>query len=240
MDFITNETASFIQAIGEARDLKTLSDVVEATLARMGVQYFALYEFNGTVEEGICGKYPIEWATRYAEQRYDERDPVTLKLRRQQTGFHWNEKTLGEQSYLENGNSKKVFYEGCDFGLREGYTYLMADIAGQHALTSFTSDRVDADPKMLPALHLVSLYMHGKYRELTRPRLEIEAQPLTPRERECMQWAAQGKTNWEIAQILKIKETTVQSHIEAAKRKLNTPSRTHAVVRSLQQGLIRL
>ncbi|RAV63287.1 LuxR family transcriptional regulator, partial [Aerococcus urinae] len=96
-------------------------------------------------------------------------------------------------------------------------------------------------PKMLPAMHLISIYMHGKFKELDSKRVEpTDANLLTPRERECLRWAGLGKTNWEIARILDVKQSTVQTHIENSKRKLNVQSKMQAVIRSLKTGAIHL
>ena len=54
-----------------------------------------------------------------------------------------------------------------------------------------------------------------------RKRSVVSATPLTPREREIMQWVAVGKTDEEIADILSIGTTTVTSHVENAKQKLD-------------------
>src|SRR4030088_974821 len=64
--------------------------------------------------------------------------------------------------------------------------------------------------------------------------------PLTPREREIMQWVATGKTDDEIGDILSIGATTVTSHVENAKQKLDAFRRTYAVVQALRFGEITL
>lgn len=61
---------------------------------------------------------------------------------------------------------------------------------------------------------------------------------LSDRERECLQWAAKGKTSWEISQILSVTESTVIYHLRNATRKLNAANRIHAVTKALQASLI--
>jgi LuxR family quorum sensing-dependent transcriptional regulator len=53
-----------------------------------------------------------------------------------------------------------------------------------------------------------------------------------------MQWVAVGKTDEEIGQILNLGTSTVASHIENAKRKLDTFRRTHAVAQAIRLGEI--
>jgi len=63
-------------------------------------------------------------------------------------------------------------------------------------------------------------------------------QPLTDRELEVLQWAAQGLTNYEIAQRLYISVRTVEAHLTHVYNKLGASSRTEAVVHAIQQGWV--
>jgi LuxR family transcriptional regulator, quorum-sensing system regulator BjaR1 len=73
-----------------------------------------------------------------------------------------------------------------------------------------------------------------------RQREETAHTPLTPREREILQWVAAGKTDEEIADILSIGTTTVTSHVANAKQKLDAFRRTYAVVQAIRLGEISL
>jgi DNA-binding CsgD family transcriptional regulator len=61
---------------------------------------------------------------------------------------------------------------------------------------------------------------------------------LTPREREMLEWAAQGKSNGVIASILEISEKTVEFHFKSIFGKLNVSSRTTAVLKAVHMRLI--
>lgn len=66
------------------------------------------------------------------------------------------------------------------------------------------------------------------------------ATPLTPRESEVLQLLAQGMTNKAIALKLEITQHTVKFHVNAIMSKLDAQSRTEAVVRATQLGMILL
>ena len=51
---------------------------------------------------------------------------------------------------------------------------------------------------------------------------------LTPREREIMHWVGQGKSNWEVAQIVGCVEQTVKKHLQHIYKKLGVENRTAA------------
>lgn len=61
---------------------------------------------------------------------------------------------------------------------------------------------------------------------------------LTPREELCLNWAAQGKTSWEIGIILGISERTINYHIGNASSKMDAPNRQAAITRALLGGWI--
>lgn len=61
---------------------------------------------------------------------------------------------------------------------------------------------------------------------------------LSPRERECLDWIAAGKTAWETAKIVGITESTVSFHIRNTIQKLNASNRAHAVAIAMACSLI--
>jgi DNA-binding NarL/FixJ family response regulator len=67
---------------------------------------------------------------------------------------------------------------------------------------------------------------------------EEPAHPLTDRELEVLRAAAQGLTNYDIAQQLTISVRTVEAHLTHVYNKLGVSSRTEAVVHAMRQGWI--
>ena len=61
---------------------------------------------------------------------------------------------------------------------------------------------------------------------------------LTPRERECLEWVAAGKTDWEISQILNISEQTAHGYVQNALTKLNARTRAQAVALAIHSSQI--
>jgi len=63
---------------------------------------------------------------------------------------------------------------------------------------------------------------------------------LTSQELECLRWCKEGKTNWEIGEILTISEKTVEFHLSNSMRKLGASNRITAVIMGIKDGLISL
>lgn len=74
--------------------------------------------------------------------------------------------------------------------------------------------------------------------ESSRPHIPLNTCHLSPRELTVLFWMKEGKTNWEIAQILGLSERTVRFHVGGIFEKLEVTSRTQAVARALGAGLI--
>jgi DNA-binding CsgD family transcriptional regulator len=53
-------------------------------------------------------------------------------------------------------------------------------------------------------------------------------------------WVAQGKSAWEIGEILNIAKRTVDEHVQTAARKLNAKNRAQAVAIALSERIIEL
>jgi DNA-binding CsgD family transcriptional regulator len=60
---------------------------------------------------------------------------------------------------------------------------------------------------------------------------------LSPRQRDVLFWAANGKSAWETAQVLGLKEATVKSYIANTCAKLGADNKTHAVAIVISRGL---
>lgn len=69
---------------------------------------------------------------------------------------------------------------------------------------------------------------------------ESPIEPLTAREKEVLQWMAQGLANKQIALSLGISEHTVKFHLSSLYAKMGISNRTEAVRRGIERGLISL
>lgn len=66
-----------------------------------------------------------------------------------------------------------------------------------------------------------------------RPTLAV-----TSRQIDCLRWAQEGKTSWEIGQILGISSRTVESYLAIAFERLEVNTRVQAVLKARAMGLI--
>jgi DNA-binding CsgD family transcriptional regulator len=62
---------------------------------------------------------------------------------------------------------------------------------------------------------------------------------LSERERQVLEYIANGRSNKEIGQILYISENTVKSHVKSILTKLDAMGRTEAIAAGIKRGLIK-
>ena len=61
---------------------------------------------------------------------------------------------------------------------------------------------------------------------------------LSVREKEVLRWCGDGKTAWEISQILNLSQSTINFHMRSAMFKLDAPNKTNAVVKAICLDLL--
>jgi LuxR family transcriptional regulator, activator of conjugal transfer of Ti plasmids len=77
----------------------------------------------------------------------------------------------------------------------------------------------------------MAMYFHAYVCRKLTDEQRIGSIPLSPREFECLEWAAQGKSAWEIGRILGISRHTVASYLNHAKQKLGVRTIVQAATR---------
>jgi DNA-binding CsgD family transcriptional regulator len=161
------------------------------------------------------------------------------ELRRNMTPYSWND--VRETRDLKK-SEREIIDEGREFSARDGFIVPIVTLSGSVSLFCPCGFDPDLSQRARAAIEMIGIYSHHA---LTRALLQHKREdavrtPLTPREREIMQWVATGKTDDEIAEILSIGTTTVTSHVENAKQKLDAFRRTYAVVQAIRFGEISL
>jgi DNA-binding CsgD family transcriptional regulator len=80
---------------------------------------------------------------------------------------------------------------------------------------------------------------HAGMARLIMPKLAPESMVMmTAREREVLRWTAEGKTAYEISQILAVSERTVNFHINNVVSKLGASNKTQAAVKAATLGML--
>ncbi|MER9977823.1 LuxR family transcriptional regulator [Mesorhizobium sp. M0085] len=187
---------------------------------------------------GAMLKYPDEWKERYLKMGYDRIDPLIKKSRRRVGAVRWSE-VYRDASTTEN--ERRVLDEAATFGLRSGITVPLHGPAGSFTIMSFAQplEREFRNTTMT-YLQLAALHFHLRVTKFANSSALKQAHGLSAREKECVLWAARGKSSWEIGIIVGISINTVNFHLKNVMRKLDAPSRTVAAIKAVDLGIIEL
>jgi DNA-binding CsgD family transcriptional regulator len=180
--------------------------------------------------------YPASWADVYIGFNLAATDPVRRAAERSVLGFGWrNILDLVPMTDME----KTTFETGRRHGLVDGFTvprHLPGDVIGS---CSFVTGLGKSIPHtMLIVAEMLGAMAIASARQLSGWPIRSAAPKLTDRQRDCVLWAARGKTDWEISRILDISHETVIQHLKDARERYETHKRASLILYALYDGLI--
>jgi DNA-binding CsgD family transcriptional regulator len=187
----------------------------------------------------ILSGYPKEWYNHYCEAGYQNIDPIVDHFLKKHIPIIWDD------SVFKSEAAARLWGEAGEFGLASGASFGVHGRNGEAALLSLATSRKPGPARsdIVAAsgiAQLLTCYLHEAIARLVLSKevIPVERIDLTAREKECLLWAGDGKTSWEIAKILGVSERTITFHVQNASHKLGVSSRQHAIARALSLGLI--
>lgn len=187
---------------------------------------------------------PPNWVARYSAKNYFSIDPLFNDNIPVVTADDCDlVLDLGGQHY-DNPAIAAMQQDATKHGLGTLFLAVSTQYAnGIAGCSLFTFDEGEEERcafinRMRPALLNASRELHLALAGAGAPQAP-QAALLTSREIECLTWAAIGKTDGEIADILSIARWTVVTYLQNAKIKLGCSNRTAAVAAALTLGIIK-
>lgn len=242
-DEYAKRTLDFVQRLQQLTDFDDICRLVADEMGWFGFTHVSCISLPGPgQDQSACihmNTRPKEYVDHYIDQNHVARDPAITELRHTLTPYSWSDiRKRRDLTPLE----LRIMDEAREFDVRDGLTVPIMSLSGAATLFCPCGRQPDMTERARAAIEIIGVYTaHALKRALGQRRREEAAHtPLTPREREIMQWVACGKTDDEIADILSISTTTVTTHVEHAKQKLDAFRRTYAVVQAIRYGEIAL
>jgi LuxR family transcriptional regulator, activator of conjugal transfer of Ti plasmids len=226
---------NFIDKLSSAPDANGFRDAMAGAAAALDLSCFAYLSLprQPRSDPTLITNYPSAWTEHYLQRRYERFDPVVIRALCNPEPFEWGLSTgTGSESKLQ----RELFEEAATFGIRYGFTVPVHDNQGPIAAVTFAADeRRPQFEKCINeharVLQLMAMYFHAHARRRLGCDRLIGGVSLSPREFECLEWTAQGKSAWEIGRILGISRRTAAFHLDNAKAKLGVHSICQAVAR---------
>jgi DNA-binding CsgD family transcriptional regulator len=167
------------------------------------------------------------------------RDPVMQHCKRQSVPIIWSQDT-----YVTSGLGDK-WEEQSRFGISNGIALALHMPEGRHFFLGVERDQpVPSDPgeltRVVADLQLFAVYAQDAALRILVPGQGDPSLPsLTPRELESLRWTMEGKTAWEVGNVLGITERTAALHVNNATHKLGCVNKHQAVLKALRLGMLR-
>jgi LuxR family quorum-sensing system transcriptional regulator CciR len=181
--------------------------------------------------------YPAAWVEYFDAQRLGPSDPVHRASHITGIGFAWSR--LPRMIQL-TPRDRDVLERARRSGIGDGYTvpaHIPGESAGSCSFATAPGQTVRQDRLFLAQLVGGMAFEAARRLVAARPQ-PTEKPQLTDRQRECIYWAARGKTDWEIARILGISHETVILHLKQARARYGVGKRTQLAVHALFDGTL--
>ncbi len=185
-------------------------------------------------QHGLATSYPEHWLKYYNEKNYLKIDPVVIGIEKSRTPFFWDD--LQHDPDIPK-SSFKIIEQGAEAGVKNGIGITLFGQTGELVGIGLArkDDEKGKDFQFLANAYLLSVFFHEKYRSLLRSPLPSM---ITAKEKDVLSWAAEGKTDEEIAKILNLSVHTVRWHWKKLFVKLEANGRLYCITKAIMLGLI--
>ena len=237
----------FVEATKKVDTLRQLEISIEQIATELGFNYYALihhvdHRATSRAASVRLENYPKAWVEKFLEQKLYSWDPIHMASYATNLAFAWSD--VPDMIRLSSKH-KQVLSAAAQEGLGDGIT-VPANLPGEANGSCSFAVRTG---KELPRQHMGAVQLIGSFAFQAARDLSLEASQslnsdervkLSPRQLDCVLLAGRGKSDWEIATILGIKEDTVTQHLDTARERYGVSRRVQLILRAIHSGQIAL
>lgn len=230
-------------SVFEAKNREELHRELEKFTQQLGFQTFAavavIDHFLGEPEFINVDNTPAGFRDTFNDLALAKVDPVLQHCKHNSVPIIWNQAT-----YVKANQGPKWEHQA-KFGYRCGINLALHMPEGRHFVLGVDRDQpLPNNPaevtRMVAELQLFAVHaQEASMRILVPSASEPDVPSLTPRELETLRWTMEGKTAWEVANVLGISERTAVLHANNAMHKLGCVNKHQAVLKALRLGILR-
>ena len=169
------------------------------------------------------------WIDSYYRRGLDHNNPVIFATLRRADNFRWTAPGFRD---LDNWPGLALSRE---IGIEDGLAVPCHGPGGRVGVVSIGFERFELDARDRRAVALAAGIAYERMHALA-PASGGPRPVLTPRERDCLAFVAEGLSDAAIAGRLGISPVTAHAHVENAKRKLGARTRAQAVAKLCAGG----
>lgn len=229
---------------------KPLQPVMEAIVKELGFDSF-MYGMSADARPTrrdtrsfVWTTLPREWVSIYAQRGYIEVDPRLTKTYNRNVPYVWD-----AADFRDDPLCAAFLRDAERFGVCSGVAISFRDPDHGRVLVAFNSPITPVDDARrafiaarLGEIVLLAMSFHDFFMAHLvdyEPSLMVRVAPLSPRESQCLEMAANGMTSVDIAMKLGIKPRTANFHFGKIVTKLGVLNRKEAIAMGIARGMIR-
>ena len=189
----------------------------------------------GALQHVVSG-YPPAYQLLYQQRAFIARDPTVTHCQTSTEPLVWTEAIYNAESYelMEEARGHGLGH-GISVPLHEGGQVVSMLSLGREKPFESAVERAE----VLAAANVLAHCVHAVSSRLIVPDLLVSRRPhLSPREKQCFQLVAAGKSNWDIGCILGVSESAAAFHVKNVLKKMRVSSRMQAVAIGMALGML--
>ena len=230
--------------IAAAQNSSELFEIVTDSADHLGfasIAYLMHQPWAGYDEPCLphVGGHRPDWYRDYQSNQRWHDDPVVLRINQHVRPFSWLSVDDGTLPRRQRDTLHSII---SDYSLTDG---IAAPIRGPgEVLGTFSAAfATRPEPKRLPELQIACAWLGAAVQERI---VEISSdadgdeQPLTPTQKQIVQWMAFGKTSGDVAEIMGSNAVTVRRHLEEARKRLRCSTTPQLVAKALVKRIVTL
>lgn len=235
-----SNTLALISAV---TSVKTEAELLEKSQPIARAMGFDQFLFG--IEMRLAGTDPVQHITSgfnrdyqllYQQRAFIGVDPTVPHCQTRTDPLIWKDAMYGD-------TSREMMEEARRFGLRYGVSLPVHESEKVVSMLSLGRDQpFESEAErdfVLAAGNVLAHCLHVAAENVIVPEVIASRRPhLSPREKQCFQLVAHGKSNWDIGQILNISEAAAAFHVKNVLKKLKVSSRMQAVAIGVSLGMI--
>lgn len=230
-----NELKLKLQAVSTELQIKAfILNLIEA----LEVDHFLLGIFSplsiNKTNALTIDNYPEGWRKTYDEQQLMHTDPIINYCAQNHSPIFWDQIKNEKTKII-----KQVIFSGPQSGFTVPLHGPMCSF-GMFSL-SISCENEKSKEVLSQALTIIQLIIPTLQDAIIRVKKDLQKKEkiaLTIREIECLTWATEGKSAWEISKILGCSERTITFHLKNATLKLGCANRYQAIGKAIITGVI--
>jgi DNA-binding CsgD family transcriptional regulator len=193
---------------------------------------------QGESEFHVVDNIPASFSLSYNDTRLAKIDPVMQHCKLLSTPLVWDQRTYTAKGFGE------MWEHQAGHGFKRGIAVAAHFPGGRHFFMGIDSDcpRAPKDHAIANTVSELERFLfhaeEAAFRILAPPTTSQSPPDLSPCELEALRWTMDGKTTWEIGEIMNLPERDIFHHLQNALERLGCISKYQAVLKAIRLRLL--